>query len=76
MALREIDNAALDGRYVKSYATEAALRRRLAQDADMYPENADRMIVVRTPAGRWTALVMLDRNTGGYIGRYAGFMKI
>lgn len=76
MALREIDNAPLDGRYIKSYATEAALRKRLAQDADMYPENADRVIVIRTPAGRWTALVRLDRQTGGYIGRYEGFMKI
>ena len=76
MALSEIDNTALDGNYVKSYATEANLRKRLAQDADMYPDCNDRVMVVRTPAGRWTALVVLDRNSGGYAGRYAGFMKI
>lgn len=76
MALRELDNTALDGNYVKSYATEANLRKRLAEDADMYPEYNDRVIVVRTPAGRWTALVMLDKTQGGYIGRYEGFMKI
>jgi hypothetical protein len=76
MALRELDNTALDGNYIKSYATEANLRKRLAQDADMYPDYRDRVIVVRTPAGRWTALVMLDRSQGGYAGRYEGFMKI
>ena len=76
MALREIDNTALDGNYVKSYATEANLRKRLAEDADMYPDFDDRLIVVRTPDGRWTALVMLDRKQGGYAGRYEGFMKI
>lgn len=76
MALRELDNTALDGAYVKSYATEANLRKRLAQDADMYPDYNDRVMVVRTPAGRWTALVMLDRNAGGYAGRYEGFMKL
>lgn len=76
MALREIDNSALDSSYVKSYATEANLRKRLAEDADMYPEHNDRVMVVRTPAGRWTALIILDRATGGYVGRYEGFMKI
>ena len=76
MALRELDNTALDGNYIKSYATEKNLRKRLAEDADMYPEYNDRVIVVRTPEGRWTALVMLDRSTGGYAGRYEGFMKI
>lgn len=76
MALREIDNTVLDGNYIKSYATEANLRKRLAQDADMYPGHNDRVIVVRTPAGRWTAIVSLDRSTGGYLGRYEGFMKV
>ena len=76
MALHEIDSTVLDGNYVRSYATEAGLRKRLAQDADMYPEYNDRFIVVRTPAGRWTALVMLDKSVGGYVGRYEGFMKI
>ena len=76
MALHELDNTTLDGAYIKSYATEANLRKRLAQDADMYPEYNDRVMVIRTPAGRWTALVMLDRTSGGYAGRYEGFMKI
>jgi hypothetical protein len=76
MAMREIDNTALDGNYVKSYATEANLRKRLAEDAEMYPEYDDRSMVVRTPAGRWTALVILDKTQGGYAGRYEGFMKV
>lgn len=76
MALREIDNTALDGNYIKSYATEANLRKRLSEDADMYPEYNDRVIVIRTPSGRWTALVRLDHTQGGYAGRYEGFMKI
>lgn len=76
MALREISNTALDGNYIKSYATEDNLRKRLSEDADMYPEYNDRVIVIRTPAGRWTALVQLDRKQGGYVGRYEGFMKI
>jgi hypothetical protein len=76
MALREIDNTALDGNYVKSYATEANLRKRLKEDTDLYPEYNDRVIVVRTPAGRWTAIVKLDRSVGGYTGRYEGFLKI
>jgi hypothetical protein len=76
MALREINNAALDGLHIKSYATEKNLRKRLAEDMDMYPDYNDRLIVVRTPAGRWTALVMLDKSQGGYAGRYEGFMKV
>ena len=76
MALREIKNDALDGNYIKSYKTEANLRKRLAQDADMYPGYDDRMIIVRTPKGRWTALIRLDNAEGGYTGRYEGFMKI
>lgn len=68
--------ADLDGRHIKSYATKAALTKRLAQDLALYPEHADRYMVVRTPAGRWTAIIQLDRTTGGYIGRYEGFLKI
>jgi hypothetical protein len=49
--------------------------KRINEDKEMYPDYDDRFIVVRTPKGRWTALVMLDRNAGGYVGRY-GFMKI
>lgn len=76
MSLYEIDNTVLDEKYIKSYATEANLRKRLSEDQEMYPEYYDRVIVVRTPAGRWTALVVLDRSAGGYVGRYEGFMKI
>jgi hypothetical protein len=72
--LRQI-TADLDSRYIKSYATEAALMKRIDQDKGLYPEHDDRFIVVRTPKGRWTAIVMLDRNTGGYVGRYE-FLKI
>lgn len=74
MALRQI-NMDLDSKHVLSYATEANLMKRINEDKEMYPDYDDRFIVVRTPKGRWTALVMLDRNVGGYVGRY-GFMKI
>lgn len=74
MALFEI-KVDLDSRYVKSFATEANLRKRIEEDKALYPEYNDRFIVVRTPKGRWTALVVLDRNVGGYVGRYE-FVKI
>lgn len=74
MALRQI-NLDLDSKHVLSYATEINLMKRIAEDKAMYPEYDDRFIVVRTPKGRWTAIVMLDRNVGGYIGRY-GFVKV
>lgn len=74
MALRQIQ-VDLDSKYVLSYATEANLMKRINEDKEMYPDCDDRFIVVRTPRGRWTALVMLDRNVGGYVGRY-GFVKI
>lgn len=64
-----------DWKHVKTYATEAALRRRIEQDKALYPEHDDRFIVVRTPEGRWTAIVSLDMSRGGYIGRYE-FLKI
>lgn len=72
--LREITTD-LDSPHIKSYATEATLRERIKQDKDMYPEHHDRFIVVRTPKGRWTALVILDKTTGGYAGRYE-FLKV
>jgi hypothetical protein len=74
MALHDLGS--LDSRHIRSYATEANLRRRLSEDAELYPEHNDRVIAVRTPAGRWTAIVVLDRTTGGYVGRYEGFMKV
>lgn len=71
MALKQITP---EWKHVKSYASEAALMKRIKQDQDMYPEYNDRFIVVRTPEGRWTAIVQLDKSQGGYIGRYE-FMK-
>lgn len=62
-------------KHVKTYATEAALMKRLEQDKDLYPEHKDRYLVVRTPEGRWTAIIQLDLTTGGYLGRYE-FLKI
>ena len=70
--LREVN---VDWKHVKSYATEANLRKRLEEDMEMYPDYKDRFIVVRTPEGRWTAIVMLDREVGGYVGRYE-FLKV
>jgi hypothetical protein len=64
-----------DWPHLKSYATEAALRRRIEQDKLLYPEHDDRFIVVRTPEGRWTAIVSLDMRRGGYVARYE-FLKI
>lgn len=64
----------IDWKFVKSYATEKALMKRIEQDAALYPEYNDRFIVVRTPEGRWTAIVKLDNSKGGYAGRY-DFLK-
>jgi hypothetical protein len=64
-----------DFRHVKTYATEAALMKRIEQDKNLYPDHNDRFVVVRTPEGRWTAIVSLDMSKGGYIGRYE-FLKI
>lgn len=72
MALHQIN---VQWKYCKTYATEAALMKRIEQDKAMYPEYDDRFIVVRTPEGRWTAVVSLDRTKGGYAGRYE-FLKI
>ena len=66
MALREIE---MKWMHIRTYATEAALRKRIAQDADLYPEHDDRYIVVRTPEGRWTAIVITDKRQGGYLRR-------
>jgi hypothetical protein len=72
MALRQIN---CEWKHVKTYATEAALMKRIEQDKNLYPEHNDRFLVVRTPEGRWTAVVSLDMTKGGYIGRYE-FVKI
>jgi hypothetical protein len=72
MALRQIS---MDWKHVKSYATERALMKRIDEDKALYPDYDDRFLVVRTPEGRWTAIVQLDRSKGGYIGRYE-FVKM
>lgn len=72
MALRQINT---EWKHVKSYATEAALMKRINEDKNLYPYYDDRFLVVRTPEGRWTAIVILDKTQGGYIGRYE-FMKV
>lgn len=74
MALRNM-NVDLDSPHIKSYATEANLMKRIEEDKAMYPEYDDRFMVVRTPKGRWTAIVVLDKSQGGYIGRYE-FLKV
>lgn len=70
MALREIN---VEWKHVKSFATEANLNKRIEEDKTMYPQYDDRFIVVQTPEGRWTAIVILDKSAGGYVGRYEFF---
>ncbi len=72
MALR---NVSPEWKHVKTYATEANLLKRIEEDKALYPEHDDRFMVVRTPEGRWTAIVILDMSKGGYIRRYE-FMKV
>lgn len=74
MALRNM-NVDLDSPHIKSYATEARLMKRIDEDKALYPEYDDRFMVVRTPKGRWTAIVVLDKSKGGFIGRYE-FLKV
>lgn len=66
----------IEWKYVKSYKTEANLLKRIDEVRDLYPEYNDRVMVVRTPEGRWTAIVILDKTIGGYVGRYEGFVKV
>ena len=72
MALREIT---VDWKYIKSYASRAALQKKLDDVRSHWPEHDDRYIVVQNPDGRWTAIVVLDKSTGGFIGRY-DFLKV
>lgn len=65
----------IDWSHVKSYASLNTLTKRINQDKALYPEYNDKFIIVRTPAGRWTAIVILDRAQGGYLARYQ-FLKI
>lgn len=65
----------IEWKHIKSFATEANLMKRINEDKAMYPEHDDRFLVVRTPEGRWTAVVVLDKSTGGYVDRYE-FLKV
>lgn len=62
-------------KHIKSYATEKALMKKLEEETNLYPEHDDRAVIVRTPEGRWTAIIQLDMSKGGYVGRYS-FLKI
>lgn len=72
MALHQITP---EWKHCKTYATEAGLMKKIKEEQESYPEYNDRFIVVRTPEGRWTAVVILDKTQGGYVGRY-GFVKV
>jgi len=72
MALHQMN---ISWKHVKTYATEKALLKRIDEDKALYPDHNDRFVVVRTPEGRWTAIVQLDMSKGGYLGRY-DFLKV
>lgn len=72
MALRE---HTIEWKHVSTFASEKNLRKRLEEEKALWPEHDDRFVVVRTPEGRWTAIVQLDTSKGGYIGRYS-FLKM
>ena len=73
MTLRTLN---VDWKFIKSYKTEQNLDKRLAEIRDLYPDHDDRVFKVCTPEGRWTAIVILDKSTGGYVGRYEDFLKV
>lgn len=64
--LREMN---CDWKYTKTYATEANLRKAIAEISENSSDHNDRYMVVRTPEGRWTAIVVLDKSQGGYLFR-------
>ena len=70
-----LHNMNVDWKHIKSYATEANLNKAVDELKGTYPEHNDRFLVVRTPEGRWTAIVVIDKSTGGYVGRYP-FLKV
>ena len=74
MSLMQI-NLDLDSPHVKSYKTRANLLAAIDKLPDYGREYNDRFIVVCTPKGRWTAIVILDKSVGGYVGRYP-FIKV
>ena len=57
-------------KYIKSFATEANLMKKIDECVANYPDYDDRFFVVRTPEGRWTAMVDLDKSKGGYVCRH------
>ena len=57
-------------KHIKSYATEKALLAKVEECMANYSEYNDRFFVVRTPEGRWTAIVSLDTSKGGYLARH------
>lgn len=65
----------VEWKHLSTFATEKNLMRRIEEEKACFPEHDDRFIVVRTPEGRWTAIVQLDTSKGGYIGRYS-FLKM
>lgn len=57
-------------KYLKTFATEANLMKKIEECMANYSEYDDRFTVVRTPEGRWTAIVKLDTSKGGYLARH------
>lgn len=62
----------IEWKHVKTFATEENLSKFIAKHAieaigDAYN---DRLTIMRTPEGRWTAIVQLDTSKGGYVGRW------
>lgn len=74
MSLMQI-NLDLDSPHVKSYKTRANLLAAIEKIPDYGREYNDRFIVVRTPEGRWTAIVVIDKSVGGDMTRYP-FIKV
>lgn len=61
----------VEWKHVKSFATEANLQKFITAHGEMIgSEYNDRLYVVRTPEGRWTAIVQLDMSKGGYLARW------
>lgn len=70
-------NSNVEWKHVKSFATEANLMKYIAKvEGEGYTDVTDRFFVIRTPEGRWTAIVQLDKTKGGYVGRYEGLLKM
>jgi V8-like Glu-specific endopeptidase len=61
----------IEWKHIKSFANEANLNKFIAEHgAKIGSDYNDRLYVVRTPEGRWTAIVQLDTSKGGYIARW------